>query len=382
MAYIFSNYVRDGISARLLTPRRFFGDKRGYAYEWGIFRGGELTKGLKFSLTYEECTLPHLRPLPFGERQPCHMAKALYGTFVDGREEGYCHGLDTNGFWYTFGFFHEGENIGLNAFKEQAEKEVTSKGVTLYRKEGQLLSYTPEGELLYVGECDPIGLPSGYGVDFTRQEGRGDFAYYEMGDPSHYLNTPVGEEHPIYTPTQKGFSTQTHITHLRRGVKYLREEGMFENGVLQGLGAREWEITDESTHPHYEQEGGIFQNGKLIWGYHIVWDNGEWESPHPDYLHFVDGRPESYQETRLEGNENEYYIGEAKDGLPCGIGTLYQGDKKILGMWKAGVLHGWGCVFVKRGEAWLRQEDGVYIDGELAPEGLCAYCKNENIPFV
>lgn len=381
MAYRFSKYVRDGLSARILTEQTFGGDQRKFAYEWGIFKGGQLQKGLQYTQTYEQCTLPHLRPLPFGKREPCHMSLSLYGNFVDGLCEGYCHGLDTNGFWYTFGFFHKGEKTPLDAFRESAEKEVGTDGVTIYRKGEQTLVYTKDGELAFVGECDLIGLPEGYAVDFRKNNGRGSFAYFEAGDESTYLNTPVGEEHPVWAPDGTGFSTQTKVTYLRRGVQYQREEGTYQNGVLHGIGAREWETTGADTHPHYEAEGGIYYEGQLIWGYHTVWDNGAWEEIHPDYFQFVGEKPAWYIEHKLEDDE-ECYVGEILNGVPNGIGTYTLPERKIVGMWQDGKLHGWGAVFIKKDNKWLRQHEGIFVEGSFEQGGIEAYCKKEKINFV
>ena len=382
MAYHFSKYVRDGLSAIILSDKNFYGSKRKFAYHWGIFRGGELQTGLKLQMTYEECKLPHLRPYPFGEKPPCHMTMSQFGTYVNGEPDGYCYTLDTNGLRYDYGFYERGEKVDRDTFLSHAQVVPLTKGRTSYMVGDYMLIENQDGSPFYMGGCDAIGMVQGYGTYFDIPSGHYDFGYYEMEDHSTYLDTPIGEVHPVCTPAETGYSAITRIYHHRRIVRYTREEGVYQGGALCGIGFREEEDTAIDTSSRFSQEGGLYENGTLVWGFRLVWISGECQVSNEEYFRFIDGTPDWYQEETLTLDTGRY-VGQVEKGLPHGIGTLYKEDgHMVVGMWKEGTLHGWGGVFFQKNGQLLRAEDGLYVNGHLTYDGLITYCKAEGMPLV
>ena len=338
MSIYFSKYVRQG-KKTFKVNKNDAGTKVWYRY--GYFNDDKF-EGLCFY--YDKYTTI--------ERDEDHMdgiggtsveeeISIMLGTYVDGVKHGYCVAMPgSNDRFDRTGYYNKGSYVT----EEEAEK------LGLESKELPLEEYTFEnGQKMPV---DPID-DDGYSVLRERD-------FFGDGD-----------------------------------LSYTFTEGQFIGGKLNGFGTT-CHTYSVNGYSQYIRKSGVFKDGELVFGYSYARLGGE---NYKEYFGYTGGRDiDAYGEEIVY--DGKRYIGEAVNGVPSGIGCLFEGeDKMIKGTFKDGKLHGIGCtyrlvdgtwfpfdfkfkyVFKQRldednypGDSW-----GIFANGEYQPdmtweEFFDAYC--------
>ena len=170
---------------------------------------------------------------------------------------------------------------------------------------------------------------------------------------------------------------------LSDGKKY---EGRFENGHLNmdGYGVEihydgyvvQWK---DDTRPGYGTL--ILLDGTQYVGQYRV-GKGTWIDSMINYSRWRDYRPHGKgalynskgniinEGIYLEGEDMFEYVGQSKDGLPNGQGTVSGMYSGYEGRWKDGLPHGQGCLWVQRGNLGTFKFIGQFEDGKMHGQGI------------
>ena len=311
MSIYFSNYVRQGKKTFKIKKLEAGKYTAHVSYQYGYFNGDKF-EGLSFYYKkYEYIERDEDDRDGIGGTSLETDVIVMLGTYVDWVEHGYCTALpDTNDRFAKTGYYNHHSYV--------TEKEAEELG--LEKKQIPLEEYTFEN----------------------------------------------GQKMPVDPIDEDGFSVLREMDFFREGnFRYTLTEGQFVGGKLNGLGTTCYD-SDVNGDSQYIRKSGVFKDGELVFGYRYVY-SADGESK--EYFGYADGRDidEYGEEIVYEGKR---YIGEAVNGVPCGIGCLFQGKNKMLkGTFKDGKLHGIGCTYRKVDGKWFPFDFKLkYVFKELLDE--------------
>lgn len=326
MAVKFSKYIRQG--KKTFDFGALSGGTYGsnVSYKYGYFNGNKF-EGLSFSYKkYTEFESDDDEKDGIGSMTTVRESTIWLGTFVDGEKNGYCTVMDgSNNKQAKSGYF----DMDRAVTQEEAEK------LSLDSKQLPAEEYTFE----------------------------------------NWQTMPVD---PI---TEEGFSVLREMDYFNDGdLRYTITEGSFKDGKPDGFGTVYYDSNVNGYHT-YNQKTGVFKNGEFIFGYKNSYENtGGKQSP--KRFGYADGRDvETYGDEILY--DGKKYVGEAVNGVPCGIGCLFEDkDKMLIGTFTDGKLHGIGCTYKLIEGEWIpydyenEHEDkscsynswGIYAYGFFKPD--------------
>lgn len=391
----FSEYIRQ--EKKTFQFRRMSGGAYGcnIEYGYGYFNGNRLD-GMYFSLDkHTEFEDDPDEKDGIGGMRPVRTRSFWLGSFVDGKRDGFCVELSSTDEITSDDviYFEMGEALTTEEFKEKSTRaELENNEVAYFTDKGMLIY---EGEnLLYKGQLFDDEKPCFSAVcngdevltcGFFRGEDLVPFLFEDW------------EKMPVDPIDEDGFSVLREMTFFYDGdLRYEITEGSFVDGKLNGFGTVYYDTNVNGYH-NYHQMSGVFKDGKFVFGYKNGYENAGGRKE-PTGFGYADGRDiEEYGEEILY--EGKRYIGEAKDGVPCGIGCLYlSDDKRVTGYFKNGRLHGIGATFKLVADLWIpydfidertdqscyRKSWGIFVDGELQPQMTWEefFEKHENVRKV
>ena len=319
MAIRLSKYIRQGKKTFRFLAMSGGAYDSSIAYEYGYFNGDAL-KGMRFSYKkYTEFEDDPDEKDGIGAMRPVVEQSVLVGEFLNGKANGFCYELE-------YGRKENAVNFGIY-------------------EDGKLIKPAQE----------------------------------EMR-PQKEFSFDSWEKMPADPIDEDGFSTLREMDYFRDGdLRYKVKEGLFSGGKLNGFGTDYYNSNVNGYH-RYEQESGLFQDGKLVFGYKNNFENTGGRKP-PTRFGYTDGRDiQDYGEALVY--DGKKYIGEAVSGVPCGIGCLFESDEKLIkGTFKNGKLHGVGATYKRIDGEWkpydfvrdIKDEDyysnswGIFANGEFQP---------------
>ena len=288
---------------------------------------------------------------------------------------------------YEYGVFNDNKFYGLH-YELDKETEYESDDD---EKDGIGGMTTVRNYSVYVGEFLD-GKPNGFCYEL--KNGRADkpinFGYYEKGvlvrqaegevRPDTEYAFEDWQTMPVDPVDGEGFSVLREGEFYNDGgVCYTVTEGKFSGGKLNGLGIVYYH-SDVNGYRIKKTEAGVFCNGTLLFGYKKRFQSGGGNDP--AIFGYMDEREEEeYGEKTVY--KGKTYFGETVNGVPNGIGCLYEGkDEKLVGTFKDGKLHGIGVCYKRIENKWKpynRLEDrvdtyydlgswGIFAEGERRPE--------------
>lgn len=323
MGMNFSKYVRQGKKTFSFGAMSGGAYGSSISYKYGYFNGNEFD-GMSFGYQkYTEFESDPDEKDGIGSMSTVRKTSMWVGTFLDGKKNGYCTVIeDDNDREAKSGYFD----------MDRAVTDEEAEALSLKNKQLSLEEYTFE---------DWQKMP----VD------------------------PVDED---------GFSVLREMAFFSGGdLRFTITEGIFAGGKLNGLGAYYYDSNVNGYHT-YTQMNGVFKDGEFVFGYKNSYENAGGKQP-PKHFGYSDRRDiQAYgEEIVFEGKR---YIGEAENGIPRGIGCLFEGeDKMIKGTFLDGKPHGFGCTYKlidgewvpfdysadKKDESYYYGSCGIFVDGEL-----------------
>ena len=289
MSIYFSNYVRQGKKTFKFGALNGGVYGSGISYKYGYFNGNKF-EGLSFSYDkHTEVERDDDERDGIGSMTTVLKTSFWLGSFVDGEKNGYCTVMDgTSDKQAVSGYFDMG----------RAVTEEEAAALSLENKQLAVEEYTFE---------DWQTMP----VD------------------------PIDED---------GFSVLREMDYFSDGdLRYTVTEGSFKDGKLHGLGTEYYDSNVNGYHI-FKEKSGVFKDGVFFFGYNGAFEN-RGGNQSLNYFGYADGRDiDAYGEEIVY--EGKRYIGEAVNGVPSGIGCLFEGEDKMLkGTFKDGKLHGIGCTY-------------------------------------
>ena len=296
MSIYFSKYVRQGKKTFKFGALNGGVYGSGISYKYGYFNGNKF-EGLSFSYDkHTEFERDDDERDGIGSMTTVRETFIWLGSFVDGEKNGYCTVMEgTSDKQAKSGYFDMGR-----AVTEEAEK------LGLENKQLAVEEYTFE---------DWQTMP----VD------------------------PIDED---------GFSVLREMDYFSDGdLRYTVTEGCFKGGKLHGLGTEYYDSNVNGYHI-FKEKSGVFKDGVFFFGYNGGFEN-RGGNQSPNYFGYADGRDiDAYGEEIVY--EGKRYIGEAVNGVPCGIGCLFEGEDMMLkATFKDGKPHGIGCTYKLIDGKWI-----------------------------
>ncbi len=319
MAITFSSYVRQG--KKTFKFIKMSGGAYGcnILYEYGVFNGDRL-RGMRFAHDkYTEIEDDPDEKDGIGGMSTIRKHSVFVGEFLNGKPHGFCYELKG-------GKAYNATNFG-------------------FYKNG-----LPDGNLQGEGQVDE------------------EFSF------SDWQKMPVDEV------KEDGFSVLRQMDYFSDGdLRFSITEGQFINGKLNGFGSYYYDSNVNGYHA-YNQLSGVFKDGKLIFGLQKGYENtgGKGKATLFDYADERDAF--SCGKEVVYGGKK--YIGEETEGVPNGIGCLFEDDEKMLkGTFKDGKLHGIGATYKFIEGEWVAYDFmnnitdrsyfyrswGIYVNGEFKP---------------
>ncbi|MBE6694292.1 MAG: hypothetical protein E7589_05980 [Ruminococcaceae bacterium] len=374
-----SKYTRQG--ALTFNIRRLSGGSYGcdIDYDYGVFEGECFTGMTYHHHKYTEFESDDDEKDGIGSMTTVRDRSLWIGEFKSGKPHGFCYELGNGypGNARKFGIYESGELVSTDTLIEKAK---ASEG-GIYRVGHNALIF--EGEkLVYVGNVNKDGVPSGLGV---RYDTNGDVVEYGNFENGKFNGAAFEfnswEKMPAAPVESDGFSVFTEMTFFNDGdVRSTVTEGEFANGSLNGLGMISYDSNVNGYHS-YSTKAGVFKNGELLFGYKHFYENTGGKKP-PASFGYADGRDiEKYGSEMLYNGKK--YIGEAVGGVPHGIGCMYESDEKMYkGTFKDGKYHGIGATYKLIDGEWTPYDFagnipttaysynswGIFAEGELCPD--------------
>ena len=320
MAIRLSKYVRQGKKTfRFICMSGGVYDSN-VAYEYGYFSGNAL-RGMRFSYKkYTEFEDDPDEKDGIGAMRPVWEQSVLVGNFLDGKANGFCYEL-----------------------KDGRKDNAVNFGIY---EDGNLIKPAQE----------------------------------EMC-PKKEFSFDNWEKMPVDPVDEDGFSVLRGMDYFRDGdLRYRVKDGLFLDGKLNGFGTEYYNSNVNGYHT-YEQNSGVFIDGKLVFGYKNSFENTGGKKL-PARFGYADGRDikEYGEELIYDGKK---YIGEAEKGVPCGIGCLFESDEKLIkGTFKNGKPHGICATYKRIDGEWTPYDFvndrkdldyyfnswGIFADGEFQPK--------------
>ena len=378
MSIKYSEYVRQG----KLTFRFYNLSGGAYgsniAYDYGYFFGNKLI-GMRYGSSHKtEIERDDDERDGIGSMTTTRESGVTCGSFISGKRNGFCYEL-VNGEPEALEFYEDDRELSID---DMAERVLTS----LVPKAGENIYITPlgglhfvNGELHYMGDMNEGGDPTGFGAYFDARGNLGEYGYLTPeGERMNFLFRDW-EEMPVDKIDEDGFSVLRKMTYFDSGnLRYSITEGNFLSGKLSGLGQYVYNsccngYTNEKT------EAGLFCDGKLVFGL-----NGFYESGSRGKYNFgnADGRDISEYGEEITYN-GKRYVGETVDGVPNGIGCIFESETKMIkGTFRGGLVHGIGATYVLRDGEWVPFDYvreisdrafsydswGIFAEGEFMPD--------------
>ena len=378
MSIKFSKYVRQGKKTFrfISTSGGVYGSN--VAYEYGYFNGNRLDGISHFYHSETEIESDPDERDGIGSMRTIRKRSTWLGSFKDGKMDGFCIPLtQTSKELENKIFFVEGKGFTIEEteelIKQNGDFERLSDSGTAYIWGKNAIIYEGD-ELVYIGQLYDEENPFFCtGLDEETQQITGGFFRGEEHIPFTFNDW---QEMPVDPVEETGFSVLREMDYFSdSNVRYTITEGFFDNGKLNGLGMKCYDSDCNGYHNEY-QKIGIFKDGKLFFGYSKSYESG---GKPRKFFGYADKREiEKYGEEIVY--DGKKYIGEAVNGIPNGIGCLFESQEKMLkGTFKNGKLHGVGVTYKYLNDKWIeydfeqdkndtdfyRKSFNMYANGEI-----------------
>ena len=198
-------------------------------------------------------------------------------------------------------------------------------------------------KLVYIGNVNENAHPHGLGVRYYGDGNVTEYGRFENGKfAGAAFEFDSWEKMPVDPVDEDGFSVLRESTFFNDGdARYEVTEGQFSGGKLNGFGLVHYNSNVNGYHRYYTK-AGLFCDGKLVYGYNTEFENTGGKSS-PDKFGYTDGREIVGDEIIFNGKK---YVGETHNGIPFGIGCLYETDEKMYkGTFCNGLPHGIGATY-------------------------------------
>ena len=375
-----SKYVREGKTT--FQIERMEGGAYGcnIAYTYGVFHGNE-SCGMQYkNHTYTEYDSSSDDRDGIGSMETVRKCSLWWGTFIDRKKNGFCFEFK-DGKKESVGGFGIYENDALLSQDEFLKKSERSLSLSTDKKAYLLgenaLIYQKEN-LVYMGNVNTNGEPFGLGVRYNAEGSVAEYGYFANGKKTDCaVAFDEGETMPVDPIDEDGFNVLYEMDFSNCGdVECTVMEGMFIKGKLNGFGLTEYKASSNG-YSVRAMEAGVFKDGKFFFGYKGAYRNRGGSEGEFGYANL-----ENQQIEKRIYNGQEY-VGEAKDGIPNGIGRLYETNEKMLyGTFKDGKLYGIGATYKKIDGEWIPYDYesdykdlkyfynswGIFVEGKLMPK--------------
>ena len=350
------------------------------AYTYGVFHGNE-SRGMQYkNHTYTEYDSSSDDRDGIGSMETIRKRSLWWGTFIDGKKNGFCFEFK-NGKKENVGSFGIYENdicLSTDEFMQKSQRTLSlATGEKVYLRGKNALIYKG-GVLVYMGGVNANCEPCGFGVKYGANANVAEYGRFAKGEKADYKFTfEEGETMPVDSIDEDGFNVLREMDFSNDGdVECTVTEGMFVKGKLNGFGLMQYKSSSNGYSVRVTK-AGLFKDGKLFFGYNGAYRN---RGGSEGEFGYAEAKPK--QEEKLIYNGQEY-VGEAKDGIPNGIGRLYEtGEKMLHGTFKAGKLHGIGATYRKLDGEWIpydyesdykdpkyvNRSWGIFVEGQQMPD--------------
>ena len=380
MSIEMSKYVREGKTT--FQIERLQGGAYGcnIAYTYGVFHGNE-SCGMQYkNHTYTEYDSSSDDRDGIGSMETVRKCSLWWGTFIDGKKNGFCFEFK-NGKKESVGSFGIYENDALLSLDEVMQKSQRTlslaTGEKAYLRGKTALVYKGDS-LVYMGNVNTNGEPFGLGVRYNTDGSVAEYGRFTNGEIiDDKFTFEEGETMPVDSIDEDGFNVLCEMDFSNFGdVECTVTEGMFIKSKLNGFGLTQYKASSNG-YSVCVTEAGLFKDGKLFFGY-----NGAYRNRGGSEGEFGYANLKNQQGEKLIYN-GQKYVGELKDGIPNGIGRLYETDEKMLyGTFKDGKLHGIGATYKKLDGKWIPYDYesdykdpkyfynswGIFVEGKLMPK--------------
>ncbi len=376
MAIKFSKYIRQGKKTFRFMALSGGAYGSSVAYEYGYFYGNKFS-GLSYSChKHTEIEDDPDEKDGIGGMTTVTNRSVWLGNFVNGKKHGFCVDLKKD---FTIDCFYEDGNL-LTAedIVEKGDRCELDDGSTAFNLGESFLIYNGE-KLTFVGQLyseeEPFFLvllddnANAIGYGFFKGEELIPFEFNEW------------QKMPVDPVEEDGFSVLREMHYFSCGnLRYQITEGLFSGGKLNGFGTVYYDSNTNGYHT-YTQKSGLFSGGELIFGFKNMFENTGGKAL-PNRFGYANERAiEEYGEEIIY--EGKKYIGELFNGIPNGVGCLFESEEKMIkGTFKNGKPHGVGATYKFIKEKWIpydfvnEREDnsysykswGIYINGEFEPD--------------
>ena len=340
-----SKYLRQGVTT--LNVRRMSGGVYGcdIDYDYGVFSNGGFVGMTYRHNKYTEIESDSDEKDGIGGMTTVRRRSLWIGEFKDGVRNGFCYELK-DGRWdraQSFGIYEADTLLSVESFIEKSqhtlELSVDERAYCL----GHNAMIFKGDRPAYIGNVNENAHPHGLGV---RYDGDGNVTEYGRFEDGEFAGTAFSfeswEEMPVDPVDEDGFSVLRESTFFNDGdARYEVTEGQFSGGKLNGFGLVHYDSNVNGYHKYYTKTG-LFCDGKLVFGYNTAFENTGGKSQ-PDKFGYADGRAVCGDEIIFNGKK---YVGETQNGIPCGIGCLYETHEKMYkGTFCNGLPHGIGATY-------------------------------------
>lgn len=350
-------------------------------YDYGVFSGDGFVGMTYRHHKYTEIESDSDEKDGIGGMTTVRNRAAWVGEFTNGLKNGFCYEL-ANGRYYTprnAGIYESGRLLSTDDVIQKSQRTVeVSADEKAYCIGGSAVILKGDAQA-YVGNVNEEGIPHGLGARYDA-EGKiaecGNFKDGEFAGEAYAFKD--WDSMPVDPVEEDGFSVLRQIDFFNDGdARMTVTEGQFAGGVLNGFGIEYYDSNVNGYHKYYTK-AGLFRNGKLYFGYDSTFENTG--GPHrPDSFGYVDGRSIDGEEIVYNGKK---YVGETRDGVPNGIGRVYETDEKMyIGTFCDGRPFGIGATYKLIEGEWIpydflkdmkdRGYDynswGIFAEGELMP---------------
>ncbi|MBR2650904.1 MAG: hypothetical protein IKD45_04520 [Clostridia bacterium] len=273
----------------------------------------------------------------------------VFGSFLGGKRHGFCYTV-VQGEIDEIGFYDNGRELSVDEVVDTVYRSITPTA-------SRYVFITPYGGVIYEGETlfyqggiTDEGTPRGFGAYFDDDGEVTKYGYFCENGEELKFHYNEWESMDVDEVEEDGFSVLRKMSYFESGnISYSVTEGNFVSGKLSGLGLY-YRESDSNGYRSNAERLGIFKDGELFFGLSSRYESG---GKGKYSFGYSDERDISEYGDEITYNGMRY-IGEAKDGVPEGIGCLFESEERMIkGTFLGGKPHGIAVTYKLRNGKWI-----------------------------